>query len=73
VQQQLPFNNNNSGDIFARNNMERVFAIFIEFLGGFTYAMIIASITSVVTSSDSNAMKVEEQLGTVSSFVANRE
>ena len=39
------------GDIITRNNSERIFTIFIEVLGGFEYAMIIASITAVSKSS----------------------
>ena len=42
-------------------------------MGGFSYALIIASITSVITRRDMNAMKVSEQLDAVRSFVNNRE
>ena len=61
------------GDILPRNNLERSFSIALEFIGSFTFAMIIANLTSVVTSSDMNAKKTAEQLDAVSSFVANRQ
>ena len=60
------------GDIVARNNSERLLCVFIELVGGFTFAMIIAALTSVVTSMDTNARKTAEQLDAVASFVANR-
>ena len=60
------------GDIVARNNSERVLCVFIELVGGFTFAMIIAALTSVVTSMDTNARKTAEQLDAVASFVTNR-
>ena len=52
---------------------KRIFAVFIEFLGGYAYALVIASITSAVTHSDMNSLKVSEQLDAVRSFVHNRE
>jgi len=61
------------GDIIPRSDAERTYAICLEFIGGFVFAMIIASLTSVVTSSDMNARKVSEQLDSVSSFVQNRQ
>ena len=60
------------GDITATNSVERVFVIILEFVGGFTFAMIIASLTAVVTSMDMNARKTSEQLDAVASFVMNR-
>ena len=61
------------GDILPLNDDERVYAIILEFLGGFIFAMIIANITSVISSADMNTRKTEEQLDAVSSFVANRQ
>lgn len=61
------------GDIIPRSDSERTYAICLEFIGGFVFAMIIASLTSVVTSSDMNQRKVSEQLDSVSSFVQNRQ
>eukprot|EP00614_Pseudopedinella_elastica_P009557 CAMPEP_0172607538 /NCGR_PEP_ID=MMETSP1068-20121228/27690_1 /TAXON_ID=35684 /ORGANISM="Pseudopedinella elastica, Strain CCMP716" /LENGTH=935 /DNA_ID=CAMNT_0013410567 /DNA_START=183 /DNA_END=2990 /DNA_ORIENTATION=- len=61
------------GDIITRNNTERILVCFFEFVGGFTYATIIASITSVVTHSDMNTAKTNEQLESVSSFIETRD
>jgi len=60
------------GDVLARNNTERTFVIVVEFLGAIMFAMIIAQITSVVTSMDMNTKKTAEQLDAVSSFVEIR-
>jgi len=60
------------GDIITRNNTERAFTIFLEFVGSFVYAMITAALTSVVTSMDLNARKTAEQLDAVASFVKTR-
>lgn len=60
------------GDIISRNNSERIFTVMIQFVGGFSYALIIASITSVITRRDMNAMKVTEQLDAVRSYVSSR-
>ena len=53
------------GDIHPYNDNERVFAIVLEACGGFLYAIIIASLTSIVTSTDSNKRAVAERLDMV--------
>jgi hypothetical protein len=60
------------GDIICRNNTERIFTIILEFTGSLVFAMIIAALTSVVTTMDTNARKTAEQLDAVASFVINR-
>ena len=60
------------GDIITRNNTERAFTIFLEFVGSFVFAMITAALNSVVTSMDLNARKTAEQLDAVASFVKTR-
>jgi hypothetical protein len=57
------------GDLHPRNDQERVFAIILEAVGGFLYAIIIASLTSIVTSQDSNKRAIAERLDMVSSYV----
>jgi hypothetical protein len=61
------------GDIITRNNLERLYCIFLELIGTIIFATIIAAITSVVTSSDMNARKTAEQLDAVASFVQVRQ
>ena len=46
------------GDILPFNENERAFVVVLEAIGGFVYAMVIASLTSVVTSMDSNQSQV---------------
>lgn len=60
------------GDITVQNNNERKFVVAIELVGGFMFAMIIASLTSVVTSMDMNALVTGQQLDAVKSFVRTR-
>jgi len=60
------------GDILPRNDNERAYVIILEAIGGFVYAMVIASLTSVVTTMDSNQRIVSERLDAVSSYVKNR-
>ena len=60
------------GDITPRNDSERTFTIILEGIGGFVYAMVIASLTSVVSTMDSNQRIVSERLDAVSSYVKNR-
>jgi CRP-like cAMP-binding protein len=61
------------GDVLPRNDTERIYAIVLEFLGAFIFAVIIANLTAVVTSADTNTRKTAEQLDAVSSFVATRQ
>jgi hypothetical protein len=49
------------GDLHSYNDRERVFSIFLEALGGLLYAMLVASVTSLITSSDSNKIAIAEQ------------
>lgn len=60
------------GDITPHNDNERAFCVVLEAIGGFVYAMVIASLTSVVTTMDSNQRIVSERLDAVSSYVKNR-
>jgi len=50
------------GDIVAKNQAERIYTIFLEFTGAILFAMIIASLTSVVSSMDMNKRKTAEQV-----------
>jgi hypothetical protein len=61
------------GDIIPTNNTERIFAMLLEFVGAITFAMIIASLTSIITSMDMNTRKTAEQLDAVASFVEVRQ
>jgi len=56
------------GDIFPINNSERGVAIVIEAGGGLVYAMIIASVTSIVQTMDANTKLVREELDSISSY-----
>jgi hypothetical protein len=49
-----------------------VFGIILEAVGGVLYAIIIAALTSIVTSTDSNKREVTERLDMVSSYVDSR-
>ena len=60
------------GDIVTRSNTERIYTILLEFVGAIVFAMIIANLTSIVSSMDMNARKTAEQLDAVSSFVMTR-
>jgi len=42
------------GDISASNNTEKVFVIGCQLTGGFVYALVIASLTAVVTFEETN-------------------
>lgn len=61
------------GDIIPVSNSERIFAMILEFVGAITFAMIIASLTSIITSMDMNTRKTAEQLDAVASFVEVRQ
>ena len=60
------------GDILPYNNAERVYAIILEFIGAIIFAMVIAQITAVVATMDTNARHMAEQLDAVTSFVDMR-
>lgn len=60
------------GDVTAQNTSERLLVVFIELFGGFVFAMIVASLTSVMTSQDTNVSATGQQLDAVKSFVRNR-
>ena len=60
------------GDIHANNDLERIFCICLEMVGGFVYALIIASLTSIVTGMDTNQRALTEKLQAVSSYVRIR-
>lgn len=61
------------GDIFPYNDMERSYVIVLEAVGGFVYAMVIASLTSIVSAMDSNARRVSEKIDVVSVYIENRQ
>lgn len=42
------------GDVYGNCDMERAFVIVLEALGGFMYAIIVAALTSLVSTMDSN-------------------
>ena len=60
------------GDIITRNDGERIFAIILELIGAIIFAMVIAQITAVVSTMDTNARAISEQLDAVTSFVIVR-
>mmetsp|Transcript_29838 Transcript_29838/g.35188 ORF Transcript_29838/g.35188 Transcript_29838/m.35188 type:complete len:811 (-) Transcript_29838:159-2591(-) len=59
------------GDITPQNDSERGFAVCLEGIGGFTYAYIIGSLTSVVSMRDSHMQEVDRRVDTVSSYINN--
>jgi len=61
------------GDILPRNDTEKIYVIILEGISAIVFAMIIASITSVVTSMDMNTRKTAEQLDAVASLLIVRE
>jgi hypothetical protein len=61
------------GDIITHNNAERIFTVCLQFIGAIIFAMVIAQITAVVSTMDTNARKTAEQLDAVTSFVEVRQ
>ena len=61
------------GDIYPRSNSERVVTICLQCLGGFMYAYIISSLTSIVTMEDANAKYARERLDAVASYINKME
>jgi len=57
------------GDILPYNANEKIFCIFAQITGGFVYAMIIASLTAVVTFQESNDRIKHEKMGQVVSYI----
>jgi hypothetical protein len=60
------------GDIHPYNDNERIYAVLVEALGGFMYAVIIATLTSIATSTDTNKRAVRERLDMVASYVNSK-
>jgi len=60
------------GDILATNDAERVYVIFMEFVGAYIFAMIIGFLTTVVMLEDVNSRNKADQLDAVASFVQVR-
>jgi hypothetical protein len=60
------------GDILPFNNVERAYSIVLEFIGAIIFAMVIAQITAVVSTMDTNARQIAEHLDAVTSFVDMR-
>jgi len=61
------------GDITGQTDSERMFAILLEGVGCVTYALIVATLTSVIMSKDANSRKTSEQLADISSYVTHRQ
>jgi hypothetical protein len=61
------------GDVTPKNSTERIFAICLECLGGFMYAYVISSLTSIVTMEDANAKHTRERLDAVASYINKME
>jgi len=61
------------GDISANNTQERAFAILILGVGCVMYALIVATLTTVIMNKDANARAMCEKLGAVSSYVRHRD
>jgi hypothetical protein len=57
------------GDTHPRNDSERGMAICLEVMGGLFYAYIVGSLTALITQGDPNSQKMEEVLGSVSSYI----
>jgi len=60
------------GDILCWNDSERLYVVFVEFMGAVAFAIFIANITAVISSMDMNKRKTLENLDVVSSFVSLR-
>jgi hypothetical protein len=61
------------GDIHPYNDTERIYCVLLEALGGFMYAIIIAALTSIATSTDMNKRAVRERLDMVASYVNSKQ
>jgi len=57
------------GDVHPYSNLERIVAMFLMLNGGFMYAYIVSSLTSIVTMEDSNAKHAREKLDAVASYI----
>jgi hypothetical protein len=60
------------GDITPTNDKERVFCIVLEGVGCVMYALIVATLTSVIMTKDANKRAMSEKLGNISSYVVHR-
>jgi len=57
------------GDVHPYSNTERIVAICLQCFGGFMYAYVISSLTSIVTMEDANAKHTRERLDAVASYI----
>uniref|UniRef100_A0A7S2SDF2 Cyclic nucleotide-binding domain-containing protein n=2 Tax=Rhizochromulina marina TaxID=1034831 RepID=A0A7S2SDF2_9STRA len=60
------------GDILPLNTGETAFVIFLEAIGGFMWAMIIASLSSLMASFDVNSRLSSEKLDSLNAYMAVR-
>jgi hypothetical protein len=60
------------GDIHALTDGERSFTIFLEGVGCVMYALVVATLTSVIMSKDANARAMSEKLENIRSYVIHR-
>lgn len=60
------------GDILPRSNSEKIYSVILQFIGAIVCAIIIGSLTAVISSMDTNARITAEELEGVSSFVEVR-
>jgi len=53
------------GDISAQNNLEKIFAIFMLFVGVMCFASISGSLSSMITNYDTNQAGLKQKLETL--------
>ena len=58
------------GDISARTDLERIYAIFIMIVGVLAYGYIIASVAAGLTNADSGRAQYQEKLNAVKSYMS---
>jgi len=57
------------GDITPKSDTERIYAIFAMIIGGGFYGYVVGSITSVISTSDANAQKYNEQMDLIQAWI----
>lgn len=60
------------GDLHPLTDRERIFTIFLEGIGCVMYALVVATLTSVIMSKDANARAMSEKLENIRSYVIHR-
>ena len=58
------------GDISARTDLERIYAIFIMIVGVVAYGYIIASVAASLTNADSGRAQYQEKLKAVKTYMS---